>query len=138
MKKCGFCASKCGSYRYMAAPNATSTGSHTVQPFCYGFRQDREASVESAALTGDLGLNGWETAYGVIPWLQMCKQQGLIQTTGRARHPRARGRRSRSLRDTAPVRVEFSAALLHKMAYPRGRAGRRAGRRGLLRGGTAL
>jgi aldehyde:ferredoxin oxidoreductase len=127
-KKCGFCASNCSSYRYMAAPNLTSSGSHTVHPFCYGFRQDPEASIESAALAGDLGLNGWETAYGVIPWLQLCKQHGLIDANV------ARSALDgieipvpetpiESLRDTALTSAEFTAALLHKMAYREGEWG---------------
>jgi aldehyde:ferredoxin oxidoreductase len=127
-KKCGFCASNCASYRYMAAPSRASLGSHTVHPFCYRFRQDQEAAVESAALAGDLGLNGWETAYGVIPWLQMCRQQGLINANEAmalldgADIP-VPETEIQCLRDTAPVSAEFSASLLRKMAYREGDLG---------------
>ncbi len=122
LKKCGFCASNCASYRYMAAPGVTSTGSHTVHPFCYRFRQAPEAWLESAVLTGDLGLNGWETAYGIIPWLQLCKQHGLIDTVDGIEIPVPETEIKR-LRDTAPVSAEFSAALLHKMTYRDGELG---------------
>mgnify|MGYP006899819969 CR=1 FL=1 len=39
-------------------------------------------NIVQNALTGDLGLNGWETSFGVIAWLQMCKQAGLIEALG--------------------------------------------------------
>jgi aldehyde:ferredoxin oxidoreductase len=122
LKKCGFCASHCASYRYMAAPAVTSAGSLTVHPFCYRFRQTPEAWLESSVLTGDLGLNGWETAYGIIPWLQLCKQHGLIDTLDGIEIP-VPETQIEKLRDTAPVSAEFSAALLHKMAYREGELG---------------
>jgi aldehyde:ferredoxin oxidoreductase len=128
MKKCGFCASHCGSYRYIAAPGTTTGESITVHPFCYRFRQEPEVWLETSKLTADLGINGWETAYGIIPWLQMCKQHGLIDPEVEKHEldgieipvPEEP---IQKLHDIAPIPAEFSATLLRKIAYREGEWG---------------
>jgi aldehyde:ferredoxin oxidoreductase len=122
LKKCGFCASDCASYHYMGAPGETIVGGHNVQPFCYTYMQAPEARLESAALTGDLGLNGWETSYGVIPWLQMCAQQGLVDSLDGIDIPVPEGEIER-VHEMAHYPAEFSNALLRKMAYREGELG---------------
>ena len=127
-KKCGFCASDCGSYRYIAAPGTTTGESITVHPFCYRFRQEPEVWLETSKLTADLGINGWETAYGIIPWLQMCKQHGLVDPGWErseldgAEIP-VPDEPIQRLHDIAPIPAEFSSTLLHKMAYRKGELG---------------
>jgi hypothetical protein len=127
-KKCGFCASDCSSFRFMAVPGTTTGDSITVHPFCYRFRQDPEVWLETSKLTADLGINGWETAYGIIPWLQMCKQQGLVDPAWErseldgAEIP-VPDEPIQRLRDIAPIPAAFSSTLLHKMAYREGELG---------------
>ena len=122
LKKCGFCAMDCASYHYMGAPGQTTSGGHNVHPFCYMYFQSPEARLESAALTSDLGLNGWETSFGVIAWLQMCKQQGLVDTFDGIEIP-VPDKELTGVWDIARYPPEFSNALLHKMAYREGELG---------------
>jgi aldehyde:ferredoxin oxidoreductase len=122
LKKCGFCAIDCASYHYMGVPGEATFGSHTVNPFCYLYRQPAEAQIESAAITGDLGMNGWEISYGVIPWLQLCAQQGLIQTLDGIEVPVPQGEIER-VWDMPTVSAAFSSTLLRNMAYRTGELG---------------
>lgn len=80
-RKCGFCATQCGNQLMMDVPGEVTPGTYNVEMMCYGFRStSMRAHVETRALVHDYGLNGWEIAFGIIPWLQMCRQHGLIDT----------------------------------------------------------
>jgi aldehyde:ferredoxin oxidoreductase len=67
-------------------------------------------------MTSDYGLNGWEIAYGAIPWLQMCKQHGLIDRIDGIDIP-VPDRPLFYRRDTEPFSSEFVHALLRKVAF---------------------
>ena len=121
-KKCGFCATDCSNRLYMAAPGETISGAHNVNYFCYGFETGIGGQVEAAAMAGDLGLNGWEITYGVIPWLQLCKQHGLIDRLDDLDIP-VPDREIEYLRDIAPYSAEFITALLFKIAHREGELG---------------
>ena len=68
------------------------------------------------AITSDYGLNGWEVTYGIIPWLQMCKQHGLIDKIDGVDIP-VPDKPIEYLRDTAPYSSEFIHTLLQKIAF---------------------
>jgi aldehyde:ferredoxin oxidoreductase len=58
----------------------------------------------------------------MIPWLQMCKQHGLIQEIDGLDIP-VQDEPIEYLQDTAPYSAEFLHALLHKIAYREGPVG---------------
>jgi aldehyde:ferredoxin oxidoreductase len=122
LKKCGFCISACQSPHFMAVPGEATSEVYTANRFCYGYDTTPRAQVESSALTSDLGLNGWEITYGIIPWLQMCRQQGLIDRVDGLEIPIPE-QAIQYRRDTAPVSGEFLAALIQKIAYREGELG---------------
>jgi len=67
-------------------------------------------------MTSDYGLNGWEITYGMIPWLQMCKQHGLIDAINGMEIP-VPDKPVEYLRDTAPYPSEFIHMLVRKIAF---------------------
>jgi len=78
-RKCGFCANVCTHPLFMNVPGVAFPGTFTTARQCYGYMMDnREATIAARAMTSQYGLNGWEITYGIIPWLQLCKQHGLI------------------------------------------------------------
>jgi hypothetical protein len=74
------------------------------------------------ALTSDYGLNGWEITYGMIPWLQMCKQHGLIEQIDGLDIP-VPDKPIAYLGEVAPYSAEFLHALMHKIAFREGELG---------------
>ena len=61
------------------ARSTSSTSVDSVASHCWGYSGTSPGVDPVArAITSDYGLNGWEITYGIIPWLQMCKQRGLI------------------------------------------------------------
>jgi aldehyde:ferredoxin oxidoreductase len=67
-------------------------------------------------------LNGWEISFGIIPWLQLCKQHGLIEEIDGVEIP-VPDEPIEYLRDAAPVSGEFATMLLHKIAFREGEIG---------------
>lgn len=115
-RKCGFCATPCTHRLYMNVPGESNPGLYTVARQCWGYMAaSREAELEARAITSDYGLNGWEISYGIIPWLQLCKQAGLIDSIDGVSIP-VPDRPIEYLRDVARVSGEFLVALVRKMA----------------------
>jgi aldehyde:ferredoxin oxidoreductase len=120
-RKCGFCMTPCAHPLYMNAPSETGTPV-TVARQCWGYRSTPEADVAARALTSDYGLNGWEISYGIIPWLQMCRQHGLIDHIDGIEIPMPE-QPLRYLRDTRPVSEAFLRALVEAIARRDGELG---------------
>ena len=80
------------------------------------------AHAEARAMTSDFGLNGWEISYGIIPWLQMCRQHGLIDRIDGIEIPIPQ-KLIENLEDAAPVTGEFLNMLIHKIAFREGEIG---------------
>jgi aldehyde:ferredoxin oxidoreductase len=78
--------------------------------------------MEGRAITSDYGLNGWEISYGIIPWLQMCKQHGLIEKIDGLDIP-VPDEPVEYNRDQAAVSSEFLNMLLHKISFREGEIG---------------
>jgi aldehyde:ferredoxin oxidoreductase len=74
------------------------------------------------AITSDYGLNGWEISFGIIPWLQMCKQHGLIDRIDGIEIP-VPDEPIEYMRDTEPYSSEFVHTLVHKIAFREGELG---------------
>jgi aldehyde:ferredoxin oxidoreductase len=122
-RKCGFCATPC-QYRVIENVQATDGSSvPSVAQQCWGYMgASRSVDPVARAITSDYGLNGWEITYGIIPWLQMCKQHGLIDKIDDLDIP-VPDEPIKYLRDTQPYPSEFIHALLHKMAFREGEVG---------------
>ena len=71
--------------------------------------------MAARAITSDYGLNGWEISYGIIPWLQLCRQHGLIETIDGMEIP-VPDKPIGYLDDVAPVSGEFLNMLVKKIA----------------------
>jgi aldehyde:ferredoxin oxidoreductase len=121
-RKCGFCITQCGNRHYMGVPAASSTGTFTGDHFCYSYPSDLRAQVQAYAMSSDYGLNGWEIGFGIIPWLQMCKQHGLIDDIDGLSLP-VPDKPLAYRADTAPVSGELLARLLQMIAFREGELG---------------
>jgi aldehyde:ferredoxin oxidoreductase len=128
LRKCGFCMSPC---LHVVAENARAedgTFASSIARQCWGYSgTSRGVDSVARALTSDYGLNGWEITYGMIPWLQLCRQQGLIETIDC-------GSRApveipvpelpiEYLRDCAPCSSEFLHTLIRAIAFREGLLG---------------
>ena len=122
LSKCGFCITPCGYRLFMNVPGEATPGTYTAAWQCWAYLTPLRAQIEARAITGDYGLNGWEVAYGIIPWLQMCKQHGLIDEIDGVEIP-APEKMIAYNRDVAPVSGRFLAMLLHKIAHREGDLG---------------
>jgi len=127
--KCGFCITPCMNRLHMGVPGEYLTGNFSASQQCWGYRTpSREAHIEARAMTADYGINGWEVSYGIVPWLQMCKQHGLIDRldggpgAGSVDIP-VPEEEAQYFRDTAPVSAEFLNVLLPMIAFRRGELG---------------
>ena len=117
MRKCGFCATPCAYIKLENVQTADGASAATVALQCGGYNGvSREVSALARSTTSDLGLNLWEVAYGIIPWLQMCKQRGLIDRVDELDIP-VPDKPVEYLRDIQPYSGEFIQSLLHKLAY---------------------
>jgi len=115
VRKCGFCMTPCVNILFMDVPGDATAGTHTVAHQCWGYgATTMRARNEARAITSDYGFNGWEISFGIIPWLQMCKRHGLIDTIGGVDIPVA-DKEVNYLRDTTRSSGEFLVALLNKM-----------------------
>jgi aldehyde:ferredoxin oxidoreductase len=123
LRKCGFCATPCA---YVMAENVQATDGTRVPSVaqqCWGYRGTTpEVNAVARSLTSDYGLNGWEITYGIIPWLQMCKQHGLIERVDGQDIP-VPDHPVEYLRDSPPCSVEFIQKLVHAIAFREGELG---------------
>ena len=122
LSKCGFCITPCAYRLFTNIPGEATPGTYTAAWHCWGYRTSLRAHVEARAITSDYGLNGWEVAYGIIPWLQMCKQHGLIDEIDGVEIP-VPNKMIEYNRDVSPVSGRFLAMLLHKIAHREGELG---------------
>jgi aldehyde:ferredoxin oxidoreductase len=116
-RKCGFCVSPC-AYRMRENIQATDgTSVPSVAQQCWGY-MGKSPTVDpvARAITSDYGLNGWEITFGIIPWLQICKQHGLIYKIGDLDIP-VPEKPIEYMRDAEPYSSEFINALVHKIAF---------------------
>ncbi len=121
-RKCGFCITPCSDVLVMDVPSEFGQGSKTVAWQCWGYSTSMRAHAEARAMTSDFGLNGWEISYGIIPWLQMCRQHGLIDRIDGIEIPIPQ-KLIENLEDAAPVTGEFLNMLIHKIAFREGEIG---------------
>jgi len=117
LRKCGFCLTPCVQPIYENVQSTDGISIPSVAQQCWGY-MGISSSVDrvARAITSDYGLNGWEITYGIIPWLQMCKQHGLIDKIDGMDIP-IPDKPIKYLRDTAPYSSEFIHTLLRKIAF---------------------
>ena len=120
--KCGFCSSICAETMHMNVPGEVTSKRYTTACLCYGYTLPLKAHVETRYLTSNYGINGWEVSYGIIPWLQLCKQHGLISEIDGMEIP-APEKPLEYLRDCAKYPTEFLVMLLRKIAFREGPIG---------------
>ena len=128
--KCGFCATTCVNTIRMDVPGEIfPEKKYTTELMCYGYNIDHlpalqtfNAHVEARAITSDFGINGWEVAYGIIPWLQLCRQNGLIKEIDGIEIT-APEKPIEYLRDCAEYSSQFLYMLLRKIAFREGLIG---------------
>ncbi len=122
-RKCGFCVTPC---QYAVFENAQSSDGlqvPSVARHCWGYASTTpNVEAVARAMTSDYGLNGWEISFGTIPWLQMCKQHGLIDTIDGVDIP-VPDRPVLYLSDAARYGSEFIHTLVHKIAFREGDLG---------------
>jgi aldehyde:ferredoxin oxidoreductase len=128
LRKCGFCMTPCVHRISEGVRAEDGRGVDSVASQCWGYSGTSPGVDPVArALTGDYGLNGWEITYGMIPWLQTCKQHGLIDvipSNGSAgieipipETP------IEYLRDCVPCSSEFLHTLVRMIAFREGELG---------------
>ena len=123
IRKCGFCMTPCAHPIVENVTAADGLGVPSVARHCWGYMgTTREVDAVARALTSDYGLNGWEITYGMIPWLQMCVQHGLIDAIDGLEIP-VPDRPLEYMRDTAPYGSEFIHHLVRKIAFREGELG---------------
>jgi len=122
LRKCGFCATPCAHPLYMSASGHGASGLQTVARQCWGYKAARDTELSARAMTSDYGLNGWEISYGIIPWLQLCKQHGLIDSVDGVPIP-VPDKPIEYLRDIAPASEAFLHTLVRVIAEREGELG---------------
>ena len=122
LRKCGFCATPCVHRLYMDSGNPQGVSAQPVARQCWGYSGIGNADVSARALTSDYGLNGWEISYGIIPWLQLCKQHGLIDTVAGVSIP-VPDKPIGYLRDIARGSPEFLHTLVRMIGEREGELG---------------
>jgi aldehyde:ferredoxin oxidoreductase len=123
LRKCGFCLTPCAHPILGNVQTADGRRATSVARQCWAYwGVSAEVDAAARALTSDYGLNGWEITYGMIPWLQMCKQQGLVEQVDGIEIP-APEEPVRYLRDVAPYTSEFLHTLVRKIAFREGELG---------------
>jgi len=117
LRKCGFCLTPCANPIYENVQSKDGFVTPSVVQQCWGY-MGTSPSVDrvARAMTSDYGLNGWEITYGMIPWLQMCKQHGLIDKIDGIDIP-VPDKPIEYLKDTVPYSSEFIHALVKKIAF---------------------
>ncbi len=122
-RKCGFCATPCSFPMLENAESSDGLGVPSVARHCWGYSSTSlKSEAVARAMTSDYGLNGWEISFGIIPWLQMCKQHGLIEEIAGVDIP-VPDKPLEYLSDTASYDSEFLNMLVHKIAFREGELG---------------
>jgi aldehyde:ferredoxin oxidoreductase len=121
-RKCGFCMTACQDRLMMGVPGEVTPQTYNAVWQCWGYMTSVRAHVEARAITADYGINGWEVSYGLIPWLQMCRQHGLIDRVNGVEIP-VPDKEVFNLDDAAPVPGAFLVPLLHSIARRDGELG---------------
>ena len=123
MRKCGFCRTPCVHRIYQSVQAEDGTGAASVAQQCWAYTGTTKSVDRVArALTSDYGLNGWEISYGIIPWLQLCRQHGLIDKIDGIDIP-APKEPLEYWRDASPCTSEFLHTLIRKIAFRDGEIG---------------
>jgi aldehyde:ferredoxin oxidoreductase len=121
-RKCGFCRTPCSHRLYQNMPGESTPGLFTSARHCWGFSGPLRAHIEARTLASDFGLNGWEVSYGIIPWLELCAQHGLIADIDGYPIP-VPEKPIVYLRDTVPFPAPLLTRLLQRMAFREGELG---------------
>jgi len=100
----------------MNVPGEATSGVYTTARQCWGYSASYRAHIEARAITSDYGINGWEVSYGIIPWLQLCRQHGLIDKIDGVEIP-VPEKPIEYLSDCAPYPAEFLKVLLYNIAF---------------------
>ena len=123
LRKCGFCVMPCTHQIYGNVQATDGASIPSVARQCWGYMGNSPAvDLVARGITSDYGLNGWEITYGMVPWLQLCKQHGLIDKVDGVDIP-VPDEPLEYLRDTESYSSEFIHALLHKIAFREGELG---------------
>jgi aldehyde:ferredoxin oxidoreductase len=85
------CGMSCGDCRFFAQVIGPTTGEalagqfHCVSHFFpglpntfYDWKMDFEGGFEARHLSDDYGLNQWDLLLGIVPWLRLCQEAGLV------------------------------------------------------------
>jgi aldehyde:ferredoxin oxidoreductase len=122
-RKCGFCLTSCGHRIYENVQATDGLSIPSVARQCWGYMgASRTVDPVARAITSDYGLNGWEITYGIVPWLQICKQHGLIDKIDGVEIP-IPDEPIEYMKDTEPYSSEFIHTLLHRIAFREGELG---------------
>ncbi len=117
MRKCGFCMTPCAHPIVENAKAENGVGVPTVARQCWGYMgTSSKVDAVARAMTSDYGLNGWDISFGMIPWLQMCKQHGLIDKIDGISIP-VPDKPIEYMSDAAPIDSDFIHMLVHKIAF---------------------
>ena len=123
MRKCGFCLTPCAHPIVQNVQGTDGVSVPSVARQCWGYvGTSPDVDAVARALTSDYGLNGWEITYGMIPWLQMCKQHGLIDRIDGVDIP-VPDMPLKYQTETAPYSSEFIHTLVRMIAYREGELG---------------
>jgi aldehyde:ferredoxin oxidoreductase len=123
IRKCGFCMTPCAHPIVSNVQAEDGTRADAVARQCWGYSGTSHAvDAVARALTSDYGLNGWEITYGMIPWLQLCVQHGLVDRVDGVDIP-VPDVPIRYLFDCAPYGSEFIHALVRMIAFREGEMG---------------
>jgi aldehyde:ferredoxin oxidoreductase len=122
-RKCGFCLTPCIHRIYENVQAADGLSVPSIARHCWGYMGDSPTvDLVARAITSDYGLNGWEITFGIIPWLQICKQHGLIDRIDGIEIP-VPDEHIEYMRDTEPYSSGFVHTLVHKIAFREGELG---------------
>lgn len=117
MRKCGFCMTPCVHPILENVKAENGVGVPSVARHCWGYMgASPQVDAVARAMTNDYGLNGWEISFGMIPWLQLCKQHGLIDTIDGMSIP-VPDKEIEYMEDAAHYDSDFIHMLVHKIAF---------------------
>lgn len=112
----GFCF---GNLR-MEVPGEALETEITFEDFCFGIKSTGP-NYESNYIVNQLGINGWDFGYGIVPLLQYAKQQGWIDTVDGMEIPNPGYEIINSKYEPTPNKL--LAVLMRKLAYREGELG---------------
>jgi len=117
LRKCGFCLTPCAHPIVEHAKAENGVGVPSVARHCWGYMgASSKVDAVARAMTNDYGLNGWDISFGIIPWLQLCKQHGLIDKIDGISIP-VPEKPIEYMKDAAHYDSDFIHMLVHKIAF---------------------